>query len=79
MIAFEQKNIFVLHSIGMSLLLFASFKRTFKFDLCCLAVAAEKAHNSLINGVEHFDKATMKHAETEEKNPLPPIEGNVCC
>lgn len=41
------------------------------------AVAAEKAHNSLISGVEHFDKATMKHAETEEKNPLPPIEGIV--
>lgn len=39
------------------------------------AVAAEKAHISLINGVEHFDKSSMKHAETEEKNPLPPIEG----
>lgn len=39
------------------------------------AVAAEKAHNDLISGVEHFDKATMKHTETEEKNALPPVEG----
>lgn len=39
------------------------------------AVAAEKAHNGLINGVEQFDKTTMKHTETEEKNPLPPNEG----
>lgn len=38
-------------------------------------VAAEKTHNALISGVEHFDKSTMKHTETEEKNPLPPIEG----
>lgn len=43
--------------------------------LCFKAVAAEKAHISLINGVEHFDKTTMKHTETDEKNPLPPIEG----
>lgn len=39
------------------------------------AVAAEKAHNELISGVEHFDKAKMKHTETSEKNPLPPMEG----
>lgn len=36
---------------------------------------AEKAHNDLISGVEHFDKASMKHTETTEKNPLPPNEG----
>lgn len=42
---------------------------------CFQAVAAEKAHISLINGVEHFDKTLMRHAETEEKNALPPIEG----
>jgi hypothetical protein len=38
-------------------------------------VAAEKAHQNLLDGVEHFDKSQMKHATTEEKNPLPPIEG----
>lgn len=47
------------------------------FFLTLKAVAAEKAHISLISGVEHFDKAKMKHAETEEKNALPPIEGIV--
>lgn len=38
-------------------------------------MAAEKAHNELISGVEHFDKAKMKHTETSEKNPLPQMEG----
>jgi Thymosin beta-4 family len=39
------------------------------------AVAAEKTHIEFISGVEQFDKTSMKHAETTEKNPLPPIEG----
>jgi Thymosin beta-4 family len=39
------------------------------------AVAAEKAHINLITGLSTFDKTTMKHTETEEKNPLPPMEG----
>lgn len=47
------------------------------FSLLLKAVAAEKQHFDLISGVEHFDKASMKHAETEEKNQLPPIEGTV--
>lgn len=51
--------------------LFCNSTFCFRFQ----AVAAEKAHISLINGVEHFDKASMRHAETEEKNALPPIEG----
>lgn len=38
-------------------------------------VAAEKQHQNLLEGVEHFDKTQMKHTTTEEKNPLPPIEG----
>lgn len=38
-------------------------------------VAAEKAHQNLLDGVEHFDKSQMKHTTTEEKNSLPPIEG----
>lgn len=54
---------------------YAFFHNDFSFRF--QAVAAEKAHISLINGVEHFDKASMKHAETEEKNQLPPIEGIV--
>lgn len=40
-----------------------------------LAVAAEKTHIEFISGVEQFDKTTMKHAQTSEKNPLPAIEG----
>lgn len=45
-------------------------------DLCFApVVAAEKAHQNLLEGVEHFDKTQMKHTTTEEKNSLPPIEG----
>lgn len=40
-----------------------------------IVVLQEKVHQNLLNGVEHFDKATMKHAETQEKNPLPDPEG----
>lgn len=39
------------------------------------AVAAEKNHQNFLTGVEHFDKSSMKHTETTEKNALPPIEG----
>lgn len=39
------------------------------------AVAAERAHVEFMNGVQHFDRRSMNHAETEEKNPLPPMEG----
>lgn len=55
--------------------LFCNSTFCFRFQ----AVAAEKAHISLITGVEHFDKASMRHAETEEKNALPPIEGIFAC
>lgn len=43
----------------------------------CITVVVhqEKVHQNLLDGVEHFDKATMKHAETQEKNPLPDPEG----
>lgn len=45
-------------------------------DLFCVAVVQqEKAHQNLLNGVEHFDKSSMKHAETQEKNPLPDPAG----
>lgn len=54
----------------------------FLFYFCCFffkkkkkAVAAEKNHQNLLTGVEHFDKSSMKHTETSEKNALPPIEG----
>jgi hypothetical protein len=36
---------------------------------------AEKSHQQFINGVEAFDKKSMKHTETEEKNPLPDQTG----
>jgi hypothetical protein len=32
-------------------------------------------HQNLLEGVEHFDKATMKPTQTQEKNPLPDPEG----
>ena len=45
-------------------------------DLFCVPVVQqEKAHQNLLNGVEHFDKSSMKHAETQEKNPLPDPAG----
>lgn len=40
-----------------------------------IVVLQEKVHQNLLNGVEHFDKATMKHAETQEKNILPDPQG----
>lgn len=50
-----------------------------RFVLCsvCLhaAVQQEKQHLNLIEGVEQFDKSTMKHTETQEKNPLPGTQG----
>lgn len=39
------------------------------------AVMAEKSHQQFINGVEAFDKSSMKRTETEEKNPLPDQTG----
>lgn len=50
-------------------------KQTKKSIALFEVVAAEKIHQNLLNGVEHFDKNSMKHAETSEKNTLPPIEG----
>jgi hypothetical protein len=38
-------------------------------------VRQEKVHQNLLEGVEHFDKATMKPTQTQEKNPLPDPEG----
>jgi hypothetical protein len=38
-------------------------------------VKQEKVHQNLLEGVEHFDKATMKPTQTQEKNPLPDPEG----
>lgn len=42
-----------------------------------IVVQQEKVHQNLLNGVEHFDKSTMKHAMTQEKNSLPDTEGIV--
>lgn len=40
-----------------------------------LDVAVEKSQQNLIHGIEAFDATKLKHAETEEKNPLPDQEG----
>lgn len=51
------------------------------FTLLCILLALpsvvkqEKVHQNLLEGVEHFDKATMKPTQTQEKNPLPDPEG----
>lgn len=38
-------------------------------------VAAEKTQQTLIAGIEKFDTASLKHTETQEKNPLPDKDG----
>lgn len=50
---------------------------SYLFFVCVLVVQQERAHQSLLNGVEHFDKSSMKHAETQEKNPLPDPAGRI--
>lgn len=43
--------------------------------LFTIAVMQEKVHQNLINGVEQFDKTSMKHTLTQEKNQLPDPQG----
>jgi len=38
------------------------------------AIQQEKGKQQLISGIENFDPAKLKHAETLEKNPLPTKE-----
>lgn len=38
-------------------------------------VATEKTQQNLIHGIEEFDPTKLKHAETQEKNPLPDKDG----
>lgn len=53
-----------------------NFNRKFiKILHCYLDVAVEKSQQNLIHGIEAFDATKLKHAETEEKNPLPDQEG----
>ena len=40
-------------------------------------IAQEKGQQQLREGIETFDPANLKHAETQEKNPLPTKEGTV--
>jgi len=42
-----------------------------------LDVAAEKTQQTLIAGIEKFDTASLKHTETQEKNPLPDKDGTI--
>lgn len=42
-------------------------------------VAAEKTQKALIQGVEGFDTAKLKHAETHEKTILPDKFGKFEC
>lgn len=38
-------------------------------------VAQEKTQKNLFAGIEAFDTGKLKHAETQEKNPLPDKTG----
>lgn len=38
------------------------------------AIEQEKGQRNLISGIENFDSTKLKHAETQEKNPLPTKE-----
>lgn len=40
-----------------------------------LDVATEKSQQNLIHGIEGFDASKLKHAQTQEKNPLPDKDG----
>ena len=37
-------------------------------------IAQEKGQQQLRQGIESFDSTKLKHAETQEKNPLPTAE-----
>lgn len=38
-------------------------------------MATEKSQQDLIHGIEGFDASKLKHAQTQEKNPLPDKDG----
>lgn len=38
-------------------------------------MATEKSQQNLIHGIEGFDATKLKHAQTQEKNPLPDKDG----
>lgn len=40
-------------------------------------IERERTHRSLCQGVTDFDKASMRHAETQEKIALPAKEGRM--
>lgn len=42
-------------------------------------MANEKTQQNLISGIEHFDATKLKHAQTQEKNPLPDANGKCIC
>lgn len=42
----------------------------------CVDIASEKVQQNLMEGIESFDPKKLKHAETQEKNPLPTKEGS---
>lgn len=39
--------------------------------LIVLAIQQEKSQAEFITGIEGFQRTSLKHAETQEKNPLP--------
>lgn len=48
------------------------------FSFLFIAIQVEKVQQNLIEGIEKFDAKKLKHAETQEKNPLPTKEGKLC-
>lgn len=51
------------------------YKLKFILLLSIIAIQQEKGKQQLISGIENFDPAKLKHAETLEKNSLPTKEG----
>lgn len=48
-------------------------KTNLKFQFFTV-IEQEKTQNNLLSGIENFDTNKLKHAETQEKNPLPTKE-----
>ena len=46
----------------------------FFFLFLTAVIAQEKGQQQLRQGIESFDSTKLKHAETQEKNPLPTAE-----
>ena len=63
------------HSILVCVNFFYFVGNSKMFTYVCLAIAQEKTEAELRDRIGKFDKASLKHAETDEKTVLPNSEG----